>query len=288
MKTLRLGIYGTENSHAIQACDCFNVRKTIPAVQVAVLCPGPGDTLAHCREIAKNGMVPTVVEKFEQMLEMVDAVIIMNRHGKYHTAPARLALSRHIATFVDKPLTCSVSEAQELIDLAHLTGTWLSSWSTLWHTSSFKTFVENARRELGPLQIGAAAGPCDLDSEYGGIFFYGVHTVEMALQGFGYDVKTLSAMRSAYGAVATLSLASGTLVTLHFIKPYVFQMLAHGEKGSKYQVIDMSDGYDQGFQAMIEGIRSGVNPLTPEQLIKPVQVLAALEQALTTGLAVTI
>jgi len=133
-----------------------------------------------------------------------------------------------------------------------------------------------------------AGGPCELDSPYGGIFFYGIHTVEMALQGYGYDVETVSAVRTAEGAVATLSLASGMLVNLHLIKPYVFQALVHGEKGSRYQEIDSSDGYDRGFAAMVDGIRSGVRPLSDAQLLMPVRVLAALDEALTTGKSVGI
>ncbi|MCE5259504.1 MAG: Gfo/Idh/MocA family oxidoreductase [Chloroflexi bacterium] len=288
MDTLRFGIIGTENSHAVQACKRFNVDKSILDTQVAALCPGPGDTLAHCREVAQGGLVPMVVEKFEQMLDLVDAVIIMNRHGKYHTPSARLSLSRNIATFVDKPLTCSVPEAQELIDLAHKTNTWLSSWSTLWHTAGFTSFIADAKRDLGTLHIGMAGGPCELDSEYGGVFFYGIHTVEMALQGFGYDVAAVTAAHSAQGAVATLTLDSGMLVNLHLIKPYVFQALVHGEKGSRYQVIDSSDGYDKGFQAMVDGIRSGKRPLSDEQLLMPVQVLTALEKALATGTTIHI
>ncbi|MHB9032844.1 MAG: Gfo/Idh/MocA family protein [Anaerolineae bacterium] len=288
MQVLRFGIYGTENSHAVQACKRFNVDKSIPDTQVVALCPGPGETLAHCRETAQGGLVPTVTENYEEMLGMVDAVIIMNRHGKYHTPAARTALRRGIATFVDKPLTCSVPEAQELIDLAHLTGTWLSSWSTLWQTASFQEFVSGVKRDLGSVQVAAAGGPCDIDSEYGGVFFYGIHTVEMALQAFGYDVSAVSAARSGSNAAVTLSLASGTLVNLHFIKPYVFQMLVHGEKESRYQVIDMSDGYDKGFEALVKGIRSGVRPLSDEQLLKPVQVLAATERSLATDSVVKI
>jgi hypothetical protein len=285
-KLIRFGIIGTENSHAVQACNRFNVHKTIPDVQVTALCPGEGDTLAHCQEIQKGGLVPLVVNTPVELMDKVDAVIIMNRHGKYHTPSARLSLNRGLPTFVDKPLTCSVTEAQELIALSHSTNTWLSSWSTVWHTASFANMFGKAAQDIGPIQMGMAAGPCELDSEYGGVFFYGIHTVEMALQGFGYDVESVSATRSGQGAVVTLAFTSGILVTLQLIKAYVFQALIHGEKDSRYQVIDSSDGYDKGFQALVDAIRTNQRPLTDEQLLKPVQVLAALEKALESGTTV--
>ena len=287
-KLIRFGIIGTENSHAVQACKRFNVDKTIPDVQVAVLCPGEGDTLTHCRDIQADGLVPLVVNHPEDLLDKVDAVIIMNRHGKYHTPSARLSLRRGIPTFVDKPLTCSVAEAQELIALSHQTNTWLSSWSTVWHTASFVNLFGEAAQDLGPIQMGMAAGPCELDSEYGGVFFYGIHTVEMALQGFGYDVTAVSAVRNGQGAIATLVLSSGRLVTLQLIKAYVFQALIHGDRDSRYQVIDSSDGYDKGFQALVEAIRTNRRPLSDELLLKPIQVLAALEEALKSGSMVSL
>jgi hypothetical protein len=287
-KLIRFGIIGTENSHAVQACKRFNVDKSIPNVQVAALCPGEGDTLAHCQEVQKGGLVPLVVNQPEELLDKVDALIIMNRHGKYHTPSARLSLGCGIPTFVDKPLTCSVAEAQELIALSHNMNTWLSSWSTVWHTASFKTLFGEAAQDLGPILMGMTAGPCELDSEYGGVFFYGIHTVEMALQGFGYDVVAVSAVRQGQGAVATLILSSGRLVTLQLIKAYVFQALVHGEKGSRYQVIDSSDGYDKGFQALVEAIRTNRRPLSDEQLLRPVQVLAALEVAINSGKTIEI
>jgi hypothetical protein len=287
-KILRFGIIGTENSHAVQACKRFNVDKTIPDAQVAVLCPGEGDSFAHCQEIAQGGLVADVVKTPGELLDKIDAVIIMNRHGKYHTPSARLTLSHGIPTFVDKPLTCSVAEAQELIALSHTTNTWLSSWSTVWHTASFISLFGQGAQDLGAIQMGMTAGPCELDSEHGGIFFYGIHTVELALQGFGYDVTAVSAVRQGQGAVATLVLSSGRLVTLQLIKAYVFQALIHGESGSRYQVIDSSDGYDKGFQALVDAIRSNRRPLSDDQLLRPVQVLAAIERALASGTPVAI
>ena len=79
-----------ENSHVNQACKRFNVEKTIQGGFVEALYPGEGDTLEHVKQVLKEGKVPLLVDKPEDMIGKVDAVIIMNRHAKYHAKYAKL------------------------------------------------------------------------------------------------------------------------------------------------------------------------------------------------------
>lgn len=289
MDPIRIGIIGTENSHAVAAMERFNVKRSIAGATVAALCPGEGDSLDHAQEIAQQGQVSQVVAAPEALLDLVDAVIIMNRHGGYHARYARLTLEAGLPTFVDKPLTCDVAEAEELVALSHARDAWLSSWSTVWHSASFRNLFDTAEREIGPLSAGLCAGPCQLDSPYGGVFFYGIHTVEMALQGFGYDVAAVHAHRQGAHASITLTTQSGKLVTLQFLgEGYTFQALCHGPGGSRYAALDTSDGYDRGFEAMLQGIRTGERPLTDAQLVQPVRVLAAIQASLAGAGGVTL
>jgi hypothetical protein len=281
MESIRIGIIGTENSHALAAMERFNVKRSIPGATVSVLCPGQGDTLAHAREIAEQGETPHVVEDPEALLELADAVIIMNRHGGLHARYARLTLGADLPTFVDKPLTCDVAEAEQLVELSRQRDVWLQSWSTVWLGSSFGELFRTAENEIGPVSAGLCAGPCQLDSEHGGVFFYGIHTVEMMLQGFGYDVASLHAHREGPHATVTVAMASGKLVTLQLLgEGYCFQALCHGPGGSRYAALETGDAYDRGFQAMLRGFTVGERLLTDEELVQPVRVLAAIARSL--------
>lgn len=281
MKTLHIGIIGTENSHAVAAMERFNVKQSIEGASVTALCPGKGDSMDHAQEIAEQGQVAHVVQDPQELLDLVDAVIIMNRDGSYHAQYAKLTLGAGLPTFVDKPLTCDVAQAQELIALSHAKDAWLSSWSTVWQTASFESLFQTAEDEIGPISAGLCAGPCELDSEHGGVFFYGIHTVEMMLQGFGYDPVALHAHRHGNHAVVTVNMDSGKLVTLQLLgEGYCFQALCHGPGGSGYAALDTSDGYDRGFRAMLHGFRTGERPLSDDQLLQPVRVLAAIQASL--------
>ena len=281
VQTIRFGVIGTENSHVNQACKRFNVEKTIQGGFVEALYPGEGDTLEHVKEVQEQGNVPLLVDKPEDMIGKVDAVIIMNRHGKYHAKYAKLFLKNKIPTLVDKPITCNLEEAKELIALSHKTNTWFSSSSTVWKTSSFQNFFKQAKDELGSIHSGMVGGPFDFESEFGGVFFYGIHTVEMLLKGFGYDVETVSAKLYGKNCFVTTTLKSGKLVSLHLIGEGggKFQVLLHCKKGSRYLQVDMSDGYDMGFKMLVEGIKNNARPLTDEQLLMPVKVLLAIDKS---------
>ncbi len=89
---IRFGVIGTENSHVNQACKRFNLEKSIEGAVVEALYPGDGDTLEHVKQVQSEGKVPLLVDKPEDMLGNVDAVIIMNRNAKYHCRYARLFL----------------------------------------------------------------------------------------------------------------------------------------------------------------------------------------------------
>ena len=278
---IRFGVIGTENSHVNQACKRFNLEKSIAGGVIEALYPGEGDTLEHVKEVQKEGRVPLLVDRPEDMLGKIDAVIIMNRHAKYHCKYARFFLENKIPTFIDKPFSCSLEEAKETIELSHKTNTWLSSSSTVWKTSSFQNFFKQAREELGSIQSGMVGGPFEFESEFGGVFFYGIHSVEMLLQGFGYDVKTIFAKLHRKNCFVTARLESGRMVSLHLIGEGGgnFQVLLHCEKGSRYLNVDTSDGYDMGFKSLIDNLKTNVRPLSDEQLLMPIKVLLAIDKS---------
>ena len=60
----------------------------------------------------------------------------------------------------------------------------------------------------------------DLDSVYGGVFFYGVHIVQPLMYMFGDDVKKVKVSREGINANATLVFGSGLYATLIFRRVY--------------------------------------------------------------------
>ena len=127
---------------------------------------------------------------------------------------------------------------------------------------------------------------CDLKSEWGGVFFYGIHQVDVMLTAFGYDVKAVLVTKNGQNATGQLFYPSGLIATMALIKEgcHGFGMSAVGEKGAiSMPLKGDKNPYLKGVQTFAAMFRSGKEPLTHEQILRPVQVLEALEKSVKSG-----
>jgi len=139
---------------------------------------------------------------------------------------------------------------------------------------------------LGEILAGSVWGPCDLDSKYGGVFFYGVHQVEVALRAFGYDVTWVLGTRNGNGATGQLAYPAGFIVTLNFIAKGCqgFSVAALGSRGIlSAEIRSDKNPYLAGIRIFTQMFKTGRAPLTHAQILRTVQVLEALERSFSTG-----
>ncbi len=106
---IRIGIVGSDNSHAIalsQLCNLSDTpeRKAIRGAKVVALF---GLVPERNEEVARAGKIPTIVKKPTDMIGMVDAAFVVFRHGGLHYRYVKPFLQARIPAFVDKPLACS-------------------------------------------------------------------------------------------------------------------------------------------------------------------------------------
>ena len=127
-----------------------------------------------------------------------------------------------------------------------------------------------------------STGPADLESEYGGVFFYGIHAVELMNAVWGYGCERVSATAHAGNAVAVCKFADGALVTLNLLgnAAYTFHLAAFGKDGSKDHTVDAGTCYYDGRQVFMDVLRTGRWPFTRDQLLEPVKILCAIERSI--------
>lgn len=279
---MRIGIIGAENSHTVAIATILNVKKKLKGCSVEYLW---GETDALASQAAKDGKIPHVVKRPEQMLGKVDAVAVDHRHAKYHLKAVRPFAEAGMPVFVDKPLCYRASEGKEFLRLAAKKGAPVTSFSVLIHQKRFEQFKAKLPA-LGPIVSGFTYGPADLKSQWGGIFFYGIHQVEMALQAFGYDVKSVLVVKGGKNATAQLVYPSDLIVTMALLKDGApgFGIGAVGTQGAFQTPITMDkDPYLSGVKTFVKMFKTGSEPLTHDELLKPVQVLEALEKSVASG-----
>jgi len=277
---LRVGIVGSDNSHALAYATLLNVEKMAgdEARAVAIWGQEPGRT----REVAEKGQIETIVDHWEDMIGQVDAVFVEDRHGDLHAAHALPFLERGLPVFVDKPIARSLADVRAILTAANASGAWVTSFSSLRITDTTEALAAEVAG-IGEARVGQFAGPCDFESEYGGAIFYATHTVEIALRLMGEDLRSVSAVRSGKNVSVTAIWENGAIGTFSFLgdAQYHFHATVFGTEGlASGEILANHDGYRLSAGIVLEGIKTGTRPYTDEQLVRPVAVVQAIHDSL--------
>jgi predicted dehydrogenase len=278
-KKIRVGIIGAENSHARGFGKMFNKDKKFPGVELLYVW---GETDEFAKDAQKRGYIPNIVKDPMEMMGKIDALIVDHRHPKYHLEAALPFVKEGIPTFVDKPFCYRVAEGREFLEIARKVGTPVTSFSSIAHSD--KTFdMKKQIEQVKDVEHVMMYGPAEIYSKYGGIFFYGVHTVQPMLYMFGEDVDRVRVtVVSEEKASASVVYKSGQLFTLVFAKGREWGTILLTKEGSKKITSDVVEtNPSKHYVDIVEMFRTGKEPRSHESIIKCVAVLEALEKSVT-------
>jgi predicted dehydrogenase len=277
LKNIRIGIIGAENSHTIGFGKMFNVEKKFPGVEVKYVW---GETDAFARNAAAEGNIPNIVKDTGEMLGEIDALIVDHRHPKYHLEPAIPFVKEGVPTFIDKPFCYRAAEGKEFLELARKHGAPVTSYSSVAHSNSTFDIKEQAG-SMGIINQVIRTGPVDMDSQYGGVFFYGVHIVQPLMYMFGEDIGRVRVTRNGQNGIATLVYKNGLFATLIFKnissgwETFVETKEGLTELKSRVEESDPAKNYTD----MVEMFRTGKEPRSHLSILNCVSVLEALEKS---------
>jgi predicted dehydrogenase len=277
-----LGIVGAENSHTVAMATILNIDKKIAGTSLDYVW---GESAAYAKDASKRGKIPNIVKRPKDMVGKVDGVMVDHRHAKHHLKAVRCFIEAGVPTFVDKPFCYRSAEGKEFLRLAKRKGTPVTSFGVVPYQKTAQRFKAKLA-DIGDVLSATTYGACDLKSKWGGIFFYGIHQVELVLKTFGYDVKAAQITKNGQNAVGQILYPSGLTVTMGFVKEGLpgFGMSAVGTKGRLSMPITFDKSpYLVGVRTYTKMFRTGVEPLTHAQILKPVQVLEALEKSVKSG-----
>ncbi|MFA5293289.1 MAG: Gfo/Idh/MocA family oxidoreductase [Phycisphaerae bacterium] len=279
---MKIGVIGAENSHTARIAKVINVEKLIKDFTVDYLW---GETEEFAKKAALEGQIPNIVEKPIQMLGKIDALIVDHRHGKYHLKPALPFIKNGIPCFIDKPFCYRTKEGIEFLENAKKHGVPVTSFSIIPHQKSFIGFVKKLRNN-GDILSGTMYGPADLKSKYGGVFFYGIHQVDAALKAFGYNVVKVLVTKNGNGATGQLIYSDEKIITLNFIKEGCQNFIINAVCGKgplQQTIIYDKNQYLTGIKIFTKMFKTGVEPEKHEEILKPVQILEAMEKSVKSG-----
>lgn len=274
---LRIGIIGAENTHTAGFGRLFNEQKKFPGVEVTHVW---GETDEFARNAAVKGKIPNIVKDPLEMLGKIDALIVDHRHPKYHLEAATPFVKEGVPAFIDKPFCYRVAEGREFLEMAREVGTPVTSYSSIAQSAGTFNMTDQVKSMEKINQV-VRFGPVDLDSPYGGVFFYGVHSVQPLLHIFGEDVEKVKVSRETGNGNATMVFGSGLFATLVFKKiSRGWNTFVETEDGLK-ELLPRVDEPDPALSDsdMVRMFRTGHEPRSHESILKCVAVLEALERS---------
>ena len=274
--TIRIGIIGAENSHTIGFGRLFNIEKKFSRCKVFYVW---GETDAFAQNAADKGEIPNIVKDPSEMMGKIDALIVDHRHPRYHLKAALPFVKVGIPTFVDKPFCYRVEEGIEFLKIAKELKTPVTSFSSIAQSEGTMDMKEQIST-IGNIEHIVWYGPADVESKYGGIFFYGVHIVQPLMNVFGEDIEKVRVTRHDKQTTASVIFNSGYLATLIFTKGRergVILVTADGEMKLKSRVSESDP--PKNYVDMVEMFRTGKEPRGHQSILKCVAVLEALEKS---------
>ena len=125
---MRIGMIGTDSSHAEAFCsllnhpDCNTGQYLYPDFKVTAIY---GESKERTQEIAERYHIPVIVDDVNEMTGLTDAVMILLRDGNLHLPFAIPFLKAQIPVWIDKPFTANQEDCQAVYSKS------VQAWSTV-------------------------------------------------------------------------------------------------------------------------------------------------------------
>lgn len=196
-----MGIIGFDISHVLAFTKLLNNADDphhVPGAQVVAGFPSFSadlDSSASRVEGYTNEMRDDfdieIVDSIEALLPKCDAILLESVDGRRHLAEATAVIQAGKPLFIDKPLAANYAAAAAIVKLAQEHSVPLMSSSSL----RFDLNISNLKNsgELGEVLACDAFTSASLDPSNPGLFWYGIHGVEILYTFMGTGCQSVHA-----------------------------------------------------------------------------------------------
>ncbi|WP_010094797.1 Gfo/Idh/MocA family protein [Ornithinibacillus scapharcae] len=243
MKRLKLGIIGLDTSHAVAFIRLLHDEKEnhhVAGARVALAFPGGSPHLPISRErlegfTAELMSHPVPIAKtMEEVAEKSDAILLESVDGGVHLEQFRKIVPYRKPVFIDKPLALTSHDAEQIVLLAKQYNTPIMSSSALRFAEGLTTTLQkNYNREI----IGADCfGPMEIIEDQPGLFWYGIHTIEMLYTIMGCGAKRIQSISNQNHDVLQVIWKDGRMATIRGNRAgnNQFGAIIHYKDGSEF------------------------------------------------------
>ena len=217
---MKIGMIGLDTSHAIAFTSLLNDKNHLHHVtggRVTTAYPGESSDMAlsytrldRFTEQLQTDYGVKMVHSIEEVAQEVDAILLESVDGRVHLGQFQQIAPYQKPVFIDKPLAASAEDALKIMNLARKYQTPLMSSSALRYSESFAEALTSENDIMG-IDV---YGPLELEPAQPGLFWYGIHMVEMLYAALGLGCERVQAAVTEHHEIITAQWESGILGTI--------------------------------------------------------------------------
>jgi predicted dehydrogenase len=289
---IRIGLVDFDTSHVQAFTQRLNhidsgEKDWVDGARVVAGCPGVSEMMperipGYREKLIGYGI--EMVERPEDLIGKVDAVLVESQQGNKHLAHAKLFMEAGLPVFVDKPFAETVEQADAMIALAKKHGLPLMSCSALRYDPTITEAL--ARQEtLGKLLSADAWTSASLHEGNPGMLHYAIHGVEMIYTLMGPGCQSVSMSFTDKGEVAAGTWANGHVGTVRGLRDGSGGngMVAHYEKGHAAFFVEGAAFYREMLKAIVHMFETGEAPIPYDEMGEIVAFISAAEASRQAG-----
>jgi predicted dehydrogenase len=288
---LRLGIVDCDTSHVYQFARRLNHKDIEPeqwvdganvvAAFVGTSRITPPERIAEYVAALKDAGVE-LVERPEELLGRVDAVLVESNEGGVHRERATPFLDAGLPVFIDKPFAATAVDARALVELAARKNVPLLSASSLRFTPGITSVRDDP--VLGAVLGADVHSPAHLHEANPGLLHYGVHGVEMLYALLGPGCEQVTCISDEDGDVVTGRWRDGRLGVMRGLRRGAsgYGFTVYGEQSIRAMPVATDDIYRDLLRVVVPVLAGEPSPFSPAELV---EVVAFQEAALASARA---
>lgn len=196
--TIRAGMIGMDTSH----CEAFTkIFRQNPewGVQVTVAYPSfspdlkssSGRVEEYTKQLVERYNVK-MVKSIDELVDVVDVIMIQSVDGRRHLKELQAVAGAGKPTFIDKPFAASLNDAKEMVRIIKEHKLPCFSSSSLRFDSAFQNALAEREQKFGKIIGVDVYSPAKLEPTNPGLFWYGIHGVEILYTLMGPGCKSVS------------------------------------------------------------------------------------------------
>lgn len=285
---LRLGIIGTDTSHAIAFAGALNdptAANHIPGARIVIAFKGGSPDIKesssrvekYASELRDKYGV-RFVTSIPDMCDAVDGILLESVDARTHLSQMKEAVKCHKPVFIDKPLASSLSDAREMARMA-------TEFNVPWFTASSLRFsaIESLKGKPVNGVIVWGPGPTEKHQQLD-LTWYGIHAVEMLYTLMGQGCSEVTRTGSPEADVVTCRWKNGHLGTLRVDRPYSkFGAVVFREKNQVDALLDIKVDYVPLVRQIVQFMTTKTRPVPNAETLEMFQMMDAAQKSSDQG-----